>query len=60
MIEYAITFWREKHWADKLSKPVGWATSPNRTSRKADAQKTVDAINAHKPVFPAHVVELTK
>jgi hypothetical protein len=63
MAEYTVAFYRDEQWSKRfdqagINKPAGWVTSPHRSSRKAEILRTVDAINAHNPEYPAHVVEL--
>lgn len=42
-----------------INKPPGWITSEYKTTRKEEVERTVAAINNQKPVFPAHLVELS-
>jgi hypothetical protein len=64
MIEYTVAYYRDQSTAERweragvYDKPAGWVTSPVRTSKRAEAERTVDAINAQSPEFPAHLVEL--
>jgi hypothetical protein len=62
---FSVLFYRDERSAERferagISKPAGWTTSPLRTAKREEAERTVAAINAQKPEFPAQLVEIKK
>lgn len=55
MAEYALSWWRNDFWAEKLHKPVGRGVSPYRTVDFEAQKKVADHINALNPDIDAKV-----